>query len=114
MAQRRSRVPRMADHMDRPALDLAADVRAGKVSARDLVDASLARIEERNGDLNAFVDVFADEAREQADAIRPGDERPFAGVPIAIKNNRPVAGHRLTYGADFLGDYVSEYDHNVV
>ncbi|MDT5217279.1 MAG: amidase, partial [Mycobacterium sp.] len=101
----------MADLMFRSARDLAADVREGTVSARDLVDASLARIDARNGDLNAFVDVFADEARAAADAIAAGDARPFAGVPIAIKNNRPVAGHRLTYGADFLGDYTPDYDH---
>ncbi|MEP6954998.1 MAG: amidase [Solirubrobacteraceae bacterium] len=104
----------MADLMDRSALDLAAGVKDGSHSARELVDASLERIEARNGDLNAFVDVFADEARAAADAIEPGDGRPFAGVPIAIKNNRPVAGHRLTYGADFLGDYTPDYDHNVV
>ena len=104
----------MADLMDRSALDLAAGVKDGSHSAREIVDACLERIDRRNGDLNAFVDVFADEARAAADAIDPGDERPFAGVPIAIKNNRPVAGHRLTYGADFLGDYTPDYDHNVV
>ncbi len=104
----------MADLMSRSALDLAAGVRAGTVSARELVDASLSRIEALDGELNAFVDVFGDEARSEADAIAPGDERPFAGVPIAIKNNRPVKGRRLTYGADFLGDHVADYDHNVV
>ena len=38
--------------------------------------------------LNAFVDVDHEGARAAAAAIAPGDERPFAGVPIAIKNNR--------------------------
>ena len=49
-----------------------------------------------------------------ADAIGPGDERPFAGVPIAIKNNRGVEGRRLTYGADLFGDFRAPLDHNVV
>jgi amidase len=48
-----------------------------------------------------------------AAAIAPGDERPFAGVPIAIKNNRAVSGLRLTRGAQLAGDVVARYDHNV-
>src|SRR6476620_9133996 len=102
------------DVLFRSAIDLAADIRDGTLSSRELVDASLARIEELDGDLNAFVDVFADDARAEADAISSGDERPFAGVPIAIKNKRPIAGRRLTYAAEFMGDYTPGYDHNVV
>src|SRR5919199_1168076 len=49
-----------------------------------------------------------------AAAIHPGDERPFAGVPIAVKNNRAIEGKRLTYGAHFMGDWPAPYDHNVV
>jgi amidase len=107
----------MADTDDlllRPALDLAALVRAGEVSSRDLVAASLARIDALNPGLNAFVDVFHDEALAAAAAIHPGDERPFAGVPIAVKNNRAIEGRRLTYCAEFMGDFIAPYDHNVV
>ena len=43
----------------------------------------------------------------------PGDERPFAGVPIAIKNNRAVEGLRLTYGCSLMAEHVADYDHNV-
>jgi amidase len=103
-----------ADLMFRPALDLAALVRAGEISSREVVEASLGRIDALNPELNAFVDVFHDEALAAAAAVHPGDERPFAGVPVAIKNNRAVAGHRLTYGAEFMGDWPAPYDHNVV
>ena len=34
-------------------------------------------------------------------------------MPIAIKNNRPVKGLRLTYGCSLMADYVADYDHNV-
>jgi amidase len=102
------------DLMFRSAIELAADIRDGRLSSREVIDASLARIDELDGDVNAFVDVFAEDARAEADAIAGGDERPFAGVPIAIKNNRPIAGRRLTFAADFMGDYTPEYDHNVV
>jgi amidase len=102
-----------ADLMFRPVGELAGLVRAGELSARELVQASIDRIESLNPRLNAFVDVFAEEALAEADGIAAGDERPFAGVPIAIKNNRGVAGKRLTFGADFFGDFAAPMDHNV-
>ena len=54
------------------AIDQAALVRTGQVSARELVEASLAAIERRNGELNAFVTLAADRALAEADAIAPG------------------------------------------
>src|SRR3954453_13391659 len=104
----------MADLLFRPALELAGLVRAGDVAARDLVAASLHRIDALNPELNAFVDVFHDEALAAAPAIHPGDERPFAGVPLAVKNNRAIEGKRLTFCSDFAGDWTAPYDHNVV
>ena len=81
-----------SDLMFRPATELAGMVRAGEVSARELVETSLERIEELNPELNAFVEVDAERALATADEIGPGDERPFAGVPMAIKNNRAGRG----------------------
>lgn len=106
----------MADHdvLLRPVTELAGDIRSGAISAAELVETSLRRIEALNPELNAFVDVFGDEALEQARAIGAGDDRPFAGVPIAIKNNRGVAGKRLTFAAEFAGDFVAPLDSNVV
>ncbi len=99
--------------MFRPALELAGMVRSGEISASELVQTSLERIEEFNPRLNAFVDIDGERALDAARAIGPGDERPFAGVPIAIKNNRPVSGLRLTYGCPLLKDFTADYDHNV-
>ena len=101
------------DLMFQSAIELASMVRSGEVSARELVQCSLDRIEELNPTLNAFVQVDAEGALAAADLVKPGDERPFAGVPIAIKNNRPVKGLRLTYGCSLMADYVCDYDHNV-
>jgi amidase len=102
-----------SDLMFRPATELAGMVRSGEVSARELVEASLERIEELNPKLNAFVDVDAERALATADRIGSGDERPFAGVPVAIKNNRPLEGLRLTYGCSLMADNLCEYDHNI-
>src|SRR5205085_6588959 len=57
--------------------------------------------------------VDAEGALAAADAVSAGDERPFAGVPTAIKNNRPVEGLRLTYGCGLMADYFPDYDHNI-
>jgi amidase len=102
-----------SDLMFRPALELAAMVRAGELSARELVQLSLERIEELNPALNAFAQVDAERALAAADAVRPGDARPFAGVPTAIKNNRPAQGLRLTYGCQLMAEYECDYDHNI-
>jgi amidase len=95
------------------ASELAGMVRAGEISSRELVQTSLERIEQLNPMLNAFVQVDAEGALATADRIAPGDERPFAGVPIAIKNNRPVKGLRLTYGCPLMTQHVAPYDHNI-
>lgn len=86
-------------------------VREGEVSAPELAEASLARIEAVNPALGAFTLVDAEGALAAADAVRPGDERPFAGVPIAIKDLfAPVAALRMSQGSDLFGDYVPTYD----
>ena len=100
----------MTELLRRPAVELAALVRAGELSARELVDASLDAIERRDPRINAFTFVDPDGARVAADAVRPGDPRPFAGVPIAIKDNRAVAGMPITMGSDLWTDVVSAVD----
>ena len=102
-----------SDLMFRSASELASMVRSGEVSARELAALSLERIEELNPSLNAFVDIDHEGALAAAERIGPGDPRPFAGVPTAIKNNRPVKGMRLTYGCSLMADYVCDYDHNI-
>jgi amidase len=102
-----------AELMFRGATELAGMVRSGEVSARELVALSLDRIEELNPRLNAFVDVDGERALAAAAQIEAGDERPFAGVPTAIKNNRAVAGLRTTIGCSLLERNVSLHDSNV-
>jgi amidase len=99
----------------RSALELGRMVAAGDVGARELVEASLARIEAADPAINAFTLVDAEGALASADAVKPGDERPFAGVPIAIKDLfAPVAGLRMSQGSDLLGNYTPDYDSALV
>ena len=100
--------------MFRGAGELAAMVRGGEISASELVGVSLARIEALDPTLGAFVQVDAEGALSAAARIGPGDPRPYAGVPIAIKNNRAAAGLRLTNGTALMDDTVAGHDHSVV
>ncbi len=100
----------MRELLLRPADELAGLVRGGELSSRELVTASLERIGALDQRVGAFIDVDAERALAAADAVGPGDERPFAGVPVAIKNNRPVAGLRLTAGAELLAGETASYD----
>jgi len=102
-----------SDLMFRPATELAEMVRSGEVSSRELVESSLARIEQLNPQLNAFVEIDSERALAAAEEIGANDPRPFAGVPIAIKNNRPVSGLKATIGCSLMADHVADYDHNV-
>jgi amidase len=105
----------VSDLLFRPAAELAGLVRSGELTSRELVEASLARIEEVNGRLNAWVHVDADGALAAAGEVKAGDERPFCGVPIAIKDLfAPVAGMPMTQGSDLVGDFTPNYDSAVV
>jgi amidase len=96
--------------LSRPATELAALVRSGELSASELVAASLARIDELEPRVGAFTHVAHDQALADAAAVSPGDARPFAGVPIAIKDNRAVAGMPITMCSDLFADVVPRHD----
>lgn len=99
----------------KPATELAEMVRSGEVSARELTEKSLQRIEQFDGEINAFTTVIAEQALEEADKVKPGDERPFAGVPTAIKDlNVAMAGVVMSQGSDLVGDFIPPHDNNVV
>ncbi len=91
-------------------VELAARVRSGQLSATELVQESLNRIDELQPRVNAFTHVAQEAALAVAAEIGPGDPRPFAGVPIAIKDNRPVEGMPITMGSDLFGELVANHD----
>jgi amidase len=93
------------------AVEQAALVRHGDVSARELVEATLERIERRNPTLGAFVHLCPERALAEADAIRPGDPRPLCGVPIGLKDLLSATeGLPTSEGTAALGDWVADHD----
>jgi amidase len=93
------------------ALEQAAAVRRREVSARELVDGYLERIERLNPRLNAFWRVTGDVARKQAEA--PG-EGPLAGAPASVKDLTAMAGQPLTFGSRVFEHQVASVDSDVV
>ncbi len=81
---------------------LAQAVRDGDVSPRQLVEESLRRIDESDGELNAVVARHDDEVRAEADAHpRTG---PLAGLPLLVKDLARCAGWTTTFGSAFYAD----------
>jgi amidase len=103
------------DLMFRPARELAALVHDGDVSARELVETAFEAIERLNGDLNAFVTLCEERALAEADRVPAGDQRPLAGVPIAIKDLVAVTeGVRTTFGSAAMEDWIPDHDSALV
>jgi amidase len=86
-----------------PALELAAGLRRRELSAVELLDACLGAIDERNPQLNAVIwrnDEDARGAAAEADRrLAAGEQAPFLGVPLPIKDLTPVSGWPVTYGS---------------
>jgi amidase len=83
------------------AAEIVQQITTGQTSASAVVAESLARIEARNAELNAFSVVLADRARERARSLELGHGEapgPLFGVPVAIKEELDVAGCVTTFG----------------
>ncbi|HEV7585550.1 MAG TPA: amidase [Solirubrobacteraceae bacterium] len=100
------------------ALELAAALRRRELSATELLDQCLAAVDERNAQLNAVTwrnDEQAMAAAAEADRrLAAGEEAPFLGVPLPIKDLTPVAGWPVTFGSRGASDAPSKESELVV
>ena len=93
------------------AVEMAAQIRAGRLSARDVMEAHLARIEAVNPQVNAIVTLHAEQAMAAALAAdeaqaRGGPLGPLHGLPVVHKDLIMTRGMRTTYGSKVHEDYV--------
>ncbi|WP_283135244.1 amidase [Rhizohabitans arisaemae] len=107
-----------ADVLDGGVLDAARALRERRVSVADLVAESLGRINAISG-LNAYVDVFGDQALSLAQAHQTMldcgyDLGPLHGIPVSLKDNVDMAGVVTTAGSAILKDNVPVADASVV
>ena len=91
------------EYEDHDALGLAALVKAGEVSASEVLDAAIERVEARNPTVNAVIQKLYDHGRKQiADGLPDG---PFKGVPFLLKDlGSALAGAKTTRGSRFFAD----------
>ena len=87
------------------ATEIAADVRAGRRSAEEVVRESLGRLA-AHADLNAVITLCEERAVARARTVRDG---PLAGVPLLVKDLIDTAGVRTTYASAIYGDHVPQH-----
>ena len=105
--------------MPRTILEIASQLRTGKLSPVELTRVCLARIEKLNPVVNAFITVTADlalqQAREAEAEIQRGQWRgPLHGIPIALKDLIDMAGTHTTAASAVFKDRVANEDAELV
>jgi len=98
------------DFRNHSIIELRAMIRTGVLSASDLVEHSLTCINDADSSVHAFAEVLPQQALAAALEISADDPRPLAGIPIAIKANRNVAGARSDSASFAIRDRRSSED----
>ena len=99
-------------------------MRKGELTSVDLISACLKNAKEKNKELNIFLEVFSgsayggDDVLEQAkkadEIIKNGKGTKLTGIPIAIKDNILIMGHKVSSGSKILENYQASYDAFVI
>jgi len=94
-------------------------ITSGEKTAEQITRESLAAIAAKNAEINAFVEVFEQDALAQAKAVDEKKARgeklgALAGVPVAIKDNILYKGHKATCCSKMLENYTASYTSTVV
>lgn len=97
------------------AVKLAEHIRAGDISSREAVESALGRLEEVNPQINAVVDILAQDAREAADRADDAVRKKLPlgllhGVPVTAKINVDFAGRATTSGVEAFRDRIASVD----
>ncbi len=97
--------------------DIQADIREGLISVEELVVSYITRIRQFS-ELNAYLEVFEEEALERAKVIQQkidsGTAGKLAGMVIGLKDNISYKNHKLTASSKILDGYVAVYSSTVV
>ena len=109
----------MTQFYERTALELHDKLKAGEISATELLDVHLRRIDHVDGRVKAFLRLTPELARSQAAAAdrRYAEKRPLGpldGIPIALKDVLVTEGVEATAGSQILRGFVSPYDGTAV
>lgn len=93
-------------------------VKEGESDLTELVEHYIRTVKEKDPELNLFIELFEDEARQRAEEvqsrIREGKQGKLAGLVIALKDNICLKDHKVTAASGILDDFTSLYDATVV
>lgn len=91
---------------------------AKEFTALDLTNAYLEQITKKDGDIHAYLEVWADSAREEAkkadEMIAKGQSKALTGIPLAIKDNILIEGRIASSASKILENYRASYDATVI
>lgn len=105
--------------LHRPLYELAHLIRSQEISPVELTEATLARIERVDPQLNSYITVLPDSAREEARRLEQelvdGHYRgPLHGIPVSVKDMFTTRGVRTTCGSKVLSDWIPDHDATAV
>jgi aspartyl-tRNA(Asn)/glutamyl-tRNA(Gln) amidotransferase subunit A len=99
--------------IERSGAQIAREVNARGLSAREVADAVLAHVDVVDANVGSYLTVLHDRAREAAERvdarIAAGEQLPLAGVPLAVKDNMCLTGTRTTAGSKILEQWIAPY-----
>src|SRR3989344_9197201 len=91
---------------------------AKEYSALELTEAYLDAIQKKDGDIHAYLEVWADFAREEAqradEIIAAGKSQSLTGIPIAVKDNILIEGRIASAASRILENYRETYDATII
>src|SRR3989344_2610739 len=102
---------------DMTIVEAARALRARECTVRELWDACAEVAEEKNPELNAFLEIFDADETAIASAqkrIDKNDSSPLCGIPLAIKDNILIEGKIASAGSKMLANYRATYDATVI
>lgn len=107
----------MSDLTEMTIKEARAKLDAKEISALELAESFLEKIEERNNELNIYLEVFSDvleQARAADERLAQGERAPLLGIPISLKDNILSKGRKASASSKILENYVASYDATVV
>lgn len=105
--------------LDLTAVELAGQIKSGKTTAVEAMEAVIANIDSKEEELNCYVtfdrEAALSAAKEAQKKIEAGElTGPFAGVPIAIKDNMCTEGVLTTCSSKILGNFIPQFSSEAV
>jgi len=89
---------------------------AKEITAVDLASAFIKEAEKKNGEINAYLEIFSnwkEQAEESQKKIDAGVDLPLLGIPFAMKDNILIEGQKASASSKMLENYVASYDATV-